>query len=93
MLDVGTGSGVLAIAASLLGAADVIGIDDDQDAIQRGAGEPGAESGARSVTLLVGDLRSTELEPADVVLANLTGGLLIAAADRAAAVDGRAAGA
>jgi ribosomal protein L11 methylase PrmA len=34
------------------------------------------------VTLIVGDFRSTELVPADVILANLTGGLLLQAADR-----------
>ena len=35
---------------------------------------------AAIVTLLVGDVRKTELEPADVVFGNLTGGLLTASA-------------
>jgi ribosomal protein L11 methyltransferase len=81
VLDVGTGSAVLAIAASLRGAADVTGIDDDADAIQS-AWENLALNPGASVTLLVGDLRTTQLSSADVVLANLTGGLLVATAGR-----------
>jgi ribosomal protein L11 methyltransferase len=38
MLDVGTGSGILAIYAVMLGAADVLAIDTDRDAL-RSAGE------------------------------------------------------
>jgi ribosomal protein L11 methyltransferase len=78
-LDVGTGSGVLAIAASLLGALPVTGIDDDPDALHA-ARENVALNPAARVTLDVIDLRRSSLPPADVVLANLTGGLLIAAA-------------
>jgi ribosomal protein L11 methyltransferase len=81
VLDVGTGSAVLAIAASRLGAEEVTGIDDDRDAIQA-AWDNLALNPSAQVTLIVGDFRSTELVPADVILANLTGGLLLQAADR-----------
>jgi ribosomal protein L11 methyltransferase len=81
VLDVGAGSGVLAIAASRLGAEDVTGIDEDQDAIQSAWDNLSLNPSAQ-VTLIVGDLRSTELVPADVILANLTGGLLIQSAER-----------
>ena len=81
VLDVGTGSGVLAIAASRLGAEDVTGIDDDQDAIQAAWDNLSLNPSAQ-VTLIVGDLQTTELVPADVILANLTGGLLIQSAAR-----------
>ena len=81
VLDVGTGSGVLAIAASRLGAAAVTGIDDDPDAIHAAWENLSLNPGA-TVSLLVGDFRSTELVHADVVLANLTGGLLINTARR-----------
>ncbi|MGH9347410.1 MAG: 50S ribosomal protein L11 methyltransferase [Vicinamibacterales bacterium] len=78
-LDAGTGSGVLAIAASRLGATHVLAIDDDPDAVQSArenvALNPGAE-----VTLGVVDVRRALLRPFDLVLANLTGGLLTAAA-------------
>lgn len=79
VLDVGTGSGVLAIAASLLGASRSVGIDDDADAITA-ARENLELNPPAEVTLLVADLRATDVGPADVVIANLTGGLLIAAA-------------
>ena len=79
VLDVGTGSGVLAIAASLLGSTEVTGIDDDADAIES-ARKNVELNAAANVTLLTGDLRATKLSAADIVMANLTGGLLIAAA-------------
>ena len=79
VLDVGTGSGVLAIAASLLGASRSVGIDDDADAIT--AARENLELNPRAeATLLVADLRATDVGSADVVIANLTGGLLISAA-------------
>ncbi len=81
VLDVGTGSAVLAITASRLGAADVTAIDDDGDAIHA-AWENLALNPGATVALIEGDFRALELIPADVVLANLTGALLIAGAER-----------
>ena len=81
VLDVGSGSAVLAIAASLLGAEEVTGLDEDQDAFQS-AWDNLSLNPAAQVTLLKGDLRDTDLATADVILANLTGGLLIQSAER-----------
>ena len=79
VIDVGTGSGVLAIAAKRLGANRVLGIDDDEFAVES-ARENLALNGGVDVTLGVMDLRRASLRPFDLVLANLTGGLLMAAA-------------
>ena len=79
VIDVGTGSGVLAIAASLLGAANVIAFDDDEDAINSARENLTLNPRAR-VTLQVGDLRESAAANADLVLANLTGALLVSAA-------------
>jgi ribosomal protein L11 methyltransferase len=81
IVDVGTGSGVLAIAASLLGALDVVGIDDDPDAIQAARENLDLNASATARFALV-DLRAFEDRNFDVVTANLTGGLLMAAAGR-----------
>lgn len=84
VLDLGTGSGVLAMAAVHLGAAHALGIDDDADAVQAAveslALNPGLPKGR--ILFVVGDLTTLEVPAADVVLANLTGGLLIRAAAR-----------
>jgi ribosomal protein L11 methyltransferase len=74
VLDVGTGSGVLAIAASRLGAARVLGIDHDPDALQAARDNLALNPGA-AVTFELGHAEKT-LPPADVVTANLTGALL-----------------
>jgi ribosomal protein L11 methyltransferase len=79
VIDVGTGSGVLAIAAARLGAAQVLGIDDDEDAIASARENLSLNPGA-DVTLGVLDLRRTALKPFDLVIGNLTGALLISAA-------------
>jgi ribosomal protein L11 methyltransferase len=81
VIDVGTGSGLLAIAASRLGASRVVAIDDDADAIHAAGENLGLNRGA-DVTLRAGDVRSDARGPFDVVLANLTGALLQDAAAR-----------
>jgi len=79
VIDVGTGSGVLAITASRLGAAAVAGVDDDPDALQAARENVALNAGAE-VTLHAGDVRAHTGSAFDVVLANLTGALLIQAA-------------
>ena len=81
VLDVGTGSGILAIAASALGAARALGMDDDQDAIAA-AKENLEFNRVANVTFEVGDLMTGHLPAADVVVANLTGAMLVRAAAR-----------
>jgi len=87
VIDVGTGSGVLAIAASLLGATPAIGLDDDADAMQSARENLELNPDAR-VDLRVGDLRTSVLGVADIVLANLTGTLLVQAASQLDALVG-----
>jgi ribosomal protein L11 methyltransferase len=76
VIDVGTGSGVLAIAAARLGARPVVAIDVDPDAVEN-AQENAARNGvADIVDVAVLDLSAATLPAADVVTANLTGTLL-----------------
>ncbi len=81
VLDVGTGSGILAIAADLLGAARSIGIDCDADAVQAARENLALNPRARHTTFEVVDLAAAPLPAADIVTANLTGALLVRSAD------------
>lgn len=86
VLDLGTGSGVLTMAAALSGARRAVGIDVDVDAIHS------AESSARmntlpdTITFEVSDFRTSPPAAADLVLANLTGGMLTSSGPRIAAL-------
>ena len=77
VLDIGTGSGVLAIAAVLLGAARAVGIDYDADAIQAANESLCLNPGVETVELRVADLVTGGLAAADIVTANLTGASLM----------------
>ena len=83
VIDVGTGSGVLALAASRLGAANAVGIDDDEDAIAAAKENLALNAGAvANVDFHLGDARAERSQVFDVVIANLTGGLLVSVAFR-----------
>jgi ribosomal protein L11 methyltransferase len=80
VVDVGTGSGVLAFAARRLGAREALGIDHDPDAIQSARENLALNNAIDRVRFEALELRSATLPAADVVTANLTGALLVRAA-------------
>ena len=79
-LDAGTGSGLLAIAAEKLGAAEIDAFDFDPVCI-RVAKENARANRCKNISLSIADaLRIGKFRKADIVLANLYSDLLIAAA-------------
>ena len=76
VVDAGTGSGVLAIAAAKLGAREVLAVDHDEDAVAAAVDNVARNRAAEVVTCRVADLDVLETRPARVVLANLTAFLL-----------------
>ena len=76
VLDVGCGSGILAIAALKLGAASAMGVDTDPIAIEATTANARRNGLARRLRARIGSLPSGE-SPFDVVLANLIAGLLV----------------
>ena len=76
VLDVGCGSGILAIAALKLGAANALGLDTDPIAIEATIANARRNALVRRLRAREGSLPSGE-GPFDVVLANLIAGLLV----------------
>ena len=75
-LDVGCGSGILAIAALKLGAARVLGVDTDPIAIEATTANARRNAVARRLRAREGSVPTGE-RPVDVVLANLIAGVLV----------------
>jgi len=89
MLDIGTGSGVLALAAWGLGAAPVVAIDLDADALtsaQENLDLNGATDAIKLLRLDFTDAASNVDGPFDIVTANLTGAMIEQTARRLASL-------
>jgi ribosomal protein L11 methyltransferase len=76
VLDVGCGSGILAIAAAKLGASSVLGVDTDPIAVEATVANAGRNGLADRIAARQGSLPSGDAR-FDVVLANLIASLLV----------------
>jgi ribosomal protein L11 methyltransferase len=81
VIDIGTGSGVLALAAWKLGASDVVAIDNDPDALDNARANCARNGAGGAIEIICDDLGELRLAPADLVLANLTAAALVRHAD------------
>jgi len=77
VIDVGTGSGVLALAAWKLGASDVVAVDNDPDALDNARANFARNGAGPSIDIIQDGIETLRIERADVVLANLTGATLV----------------
>ena len=86
VLDVGTGSGILALAARLLGAREIVGVDFDPEAVRTARQNERLNFRAPHIRWLCADIRQwrTSIRH-DVVLANLFSSVLVEAAAKIAA--------
>jgi len=71
VMDVGTGSGILAIAAARLGAKDILAIDIDPDAVKVAVENVELNGVQEHVRVVVGDLCKSEAMPCDLAVANI----------------------
>lgn len=77
MLDIGTGSGILAIAAALLGAREALGVDIDPQSVKT-AKENALINGVEDrVSFCVGDLADKAEGKYDLVCANIVADVII----------------
>ena len=87
LIDLGCGSGVLAITAARLGFGPVLALDNDPAAVS--ATEQNAAANGVALEARCFDLRSEELPAAPTLLANLLRPLLITLAERLVTPPGR----
>jgi ribosomal protein L11 methyltransferase len=76
VLDLGTGSGILAIAAAKLGAASVVGVDTDPVAVEAAGANVSANLAAPAVTVARGSLAQVA-GTYDVVVVNILLGAIL----------------
>lgn len=79
LLDVGTGTGILGMAARLFGASDVLGLDNDPEAVSAAEENVRRNSLQDHMRISLAGLASLE-EPYEVVVANIVHDVLISMA-------------
>jgi ribosomal protein L11 methyltransferase len=77
VIDVGTGSGVLALAAWKLGATDIVAVDNDPDALENARANFARNGAGATIDVVPESLECLQLERADLVVANLTAAILV----------------
>ncbi len=77
VLDVGCGSGILAIASALLGAKDVLAVDIDPIAVEVSKDNVELNHLSSKIRVMEGDLTKGLREKADIVVANLMADLIV----------------
>ena len=77
MLDVGCGSGILAVAATLLGAKEALGVDIDSVAVKVAKENAQINNVTGKVTFEVGDLTKTVKGKYNVICANIVADAII----------------
>ena len=83
VLDVGTGSGVLSIASSLLGAKEIFAYDLDDVAVRVAQANIALNAGTENIHVAAGDLlKGVDIE-ADVIVANILADILVNLTDDA----------
>lgn len=77
VIDVGTGSGVLSIASSLLGAKDIYAYDLDDVAVRVAQENIDLNAGMDDIQVATGDLLKGVTQEADVIVANILADILV----------------
>jgi ribosomal protein L11 methyltransferase len=76
ILDMGCGTGILAILASKLGSGDLVAIDNDEVCFES-TKENTAQNGTSNITAMCGSKESIPQQKFDVILANINRNILI----------------
>ncbi|MBQ6885406.1 MAG: 50S ribosomal protein L11 methyltransferase [Clostridia bacterium] len=84
VLDIGTGSGILAIAADLLGAQSAIGVDIDAQSVKTAINNAEINGVSNKTEFLVGDLADKISGKYDIVCANIVADVVIRLFDNVA---------
>ena len=84
VLDIGTGSGILAIAADLLGAKSAVGVDIDAQSVKTAIANAEINGVSQKTEFLVGDLADKISGKYDIVCANIVADVVMRLFDNVA---------